>query len=795
MKRFILIFIPMILALVSFKAQAQSTQTVKGTVFDAASEIELIGATVEIVTTDPSLGTTTEYDGSFSIPEVPLGRHTIVVSYLGYESITVPNVVVTAGKEVILELTLEESVEQLNEVVVTAESDKDRAQNELATISARTFSMEEVNRYSGGRSDVGRLAANFAGVSTADDARNDIVIRGNSPTGVLWRLEGVPIPSPNHFSTLGTTGGPVSALNPNLLKNSDFMTSAFPAEYGNATAGVFDLGLRSGNKDNHEFMFQFGAVSGLEAMAEGPMGKDNGSSYLVSARYGFVGLAGDIGLPIGTNATPNYQDLAFKLDFGKTKAGKFSLFGIGGRSDIDFLHDEIDENDLFAANDEDSFARSGFGVLGLRHNILLDDKTYVRTVLAGSLSTNEFWVDRYTDLDQPTETVNRITEFDNAEYRVTLSSYINRKFNSRFTARAGIISETYIYDLSAQTREFTPDWYNIYNFDENTNLFQAYVQGKYKITEDLSFNAGVHTQFLSLNNDFVIEPRAALNYDITDNHMVSLGYGMHHQTIPMPILLTRKDAGDGNFIETNTDLDAMRSQHFVLGYDAKLGGEWRVKAEAYYQILDQVPVDSFASSFSLLNLGEDFGFPDDKYDLVNEGTGRNYGLEVTVEKFFSKGYYGLLTASIYDSTYKGSDDVRRNTAFNNGYVLNVLAGKEFPIGKEKRNALTFDTKLTTAGGRFYTPIDSEASAAAGQEIRQDDIAFSERQDGYFRWDVKFGIKLNSKKKKISHQFYFDIQNVTNRENIFTRRYNRLTNEVNEVYQNGFFPDFMYRIQF
>jgi len=223
------------------------------------------------------------------------------VSYLGYEGVTIPNIELSAGKEVYLEIGIEESIEQLNEIVISAEVEKDRAQNEMATISARTFSMEEVNRYSGGRSDIGRLAANFAGVSTSDDARNDIVIRGNSPTGVLWRLEGIPIPSPNHFSTLGTTGGPVSALNPNIIKNSDFMTSAFPAEYGNALAGVFDLGMRSGNKDKHEFMAQLGAVSGLEFMAEGPINKDNQSSYLVAGRYGFVGLAGQIGLPIGTN--------------------------------------------------------------------------------------------------------------------------------------------------------------------------------------------------------------------------------------------------------------------------------------------------------------------------------------------------------------------------------------------------------------------------------------------------------------------------------------------------------------
>ncbi|MEL6926253.1 MAG: carboxypeptidase-like regulatory domain-containing protein, partial [Bacteroidota bacterium] len=361
----------LIASFILFANVLSAQQTLKGTVIDKQSEMPLIGATVAIVNSDPTIGTTTDVDGNFSIPEVPYGRYSIAISYLGFEGITLPNVEVTAGKEVYLEIGLEESVEKLDEVVVTAAVQKDRAQNELATISARTFSVEEVNRYSGGRSDIGRLVSNFAGVSTADDSRNDIVIRGNSPTGVLWRLEGIPIPNPNHFSTLGTTGGPVSALNPNMIKNSDFMTSAFPAEYGNALAGVFDLGFRTGNRDKHEFMIQMAAVSGIEAMAEGPINKAKGSSYLVTGRYSFLGFAQGIGLPIGTNATPDYRDLSFNINFGNGKAGKFSLFGIGGSSDISFLHDQVDETDLFAANDEDAFAESRFGVVGLKHNLIL----------------------------------------------------------------------------------------------------------------------------------------------------------------------------------------------------------------------------------------------------------------------------------------------------------------------------------------------------------------------------------------------------------------------------------------
>ena len=798
-----IIFTFLIFSLGTIVLSQSITQVIKGRVIDKQSEMPLIGATVILMDVVPPQGTTTDAEGNFRLKEVPLGRQNIQLRYLGYKSMTIPNIVVTAGKEVILEAALEESIAQLDAVVITSEIDKDKTQNEFATVSARTFSLEEVNRFSGGRSDVGRLVTNFAGVSTADDSRNDIVIRGNSPTGVLWRMEGIPIPNPNHFSTLGTTGGPVSALNPNILRNSDFMTSAFPAEYGNATAGVFDLGMRSGNKDKHEFMLQTGVISGLELMAEGPLSKEKSSSYLIAGRYSFIGLASNLGLSIGTNAVPDYSDLAIKLDFARGKAGKFTLFGIGGRSDINFWGSEVDENDLFAAPDEDAFASSRFGVVGLKHNLLIGKDAYLRTIVSTAYSGNGFEQIRYFNQDSPDAFTAPYASIDDSEVRFSVSSYFNKKFNAKLTTRIGVLSETYKYDLSSKDAEVGMDsdgdganeLVTLYKFNDNMTLIQPFAQAQYRLNDSWTLNAGLHAQYLTLNETFALEPRLALNWQAAPKHAFNLGYGIHQQTQPLPILLAESLDAENNLVRTNEKLDFTRSQHFVLGYDYRMAQDWRLKAEVYYQLIDQVPVETRPNSFSLLNSGADFTFPRDRFNLVNEGTGFNRGIELTLEKFFSKGYYGLLTASVYDSKYKGSDGIERNTAFNNTYVLNILAGKEFTFGKNKRNAFTLDTKLTTAGGRYYTPVDPEASKQAGFQIEQEELAFSKRHDPYFRWDVKFGFQFNSKKRKLSHRFYFDLQNVLNNENIFARRYNRQTASVNEVYQLGFWPDFMYRIQF
>lgn len=793
-------FLLFLLLLSASQAFSQAvTQTIKGVVLDRQSEIPLIGATIEWINPNQTLGTVTDIDGRFALPGIPVGRQAFAVSYLGYETVTLPNVLVTAGKEVVLNISLEESIEKLSEVVVTAEVIKDKAQNEMATISARTFSLEEVNRFSGGRNDVARLAGNFAGVSTADDSRNDIVIRGNSPTGLLWRLEGIPIPNPNHFATLGTTGGPVSALNPNLLRNSDFLTSAFPSEYGNALSGVFDLGFRSGNRDQWEFTGQMGAFSGIEAMVEGPLNKARGSSMVLSYRHSFVELADVVGIPVGTNAIPNYRDLAFKIDLGKSKIGKFSIFGIGGISSIDFLADEVDESDLFAQADVDSYARSRFGVLGLRHNLILNDRSYWRTTLGASTSVSLFDQDNYLP-DQ--EESYAATDVDDINNRYTITSYINTKFNAQWTLRSGITGE--LFDLSTKVLDRVdqpdldgdglPDWKEFRNFEGSLGLLQAYSQAKWRMNTQWELNFGLHGQLLTLNNDAVLEPRMALSYSPAAKHRLTLGYGLHHQMQPLPVLFLQAETSNGEINQANQDLKFTRANHLVFGYDWKFAPKWRLKSELYYQYLDRVPVEQNPSSFSMLNAGADFVFPT-VINLENTGTGYNTGVELTIEKFFSEGYYTLLTASLFDSQYEGSDGIQRNTAFNNQYVVNFLAGKEFKFGKTKNNAFTLDTKVTYAGGRFYTPVDLEASKLAGVEILQTDQAFSERIEPYFRWDVKLGYQLNSSKRKLSQTFFIDLQNVTGRENIFQKRYNPNTNEVNNVLQAGFFPDILYRIQF
>ena len=761
-------------------------QNIRGVVTDKLSKTTIPGVILQLINSNAKIGAVSDSNGNYVITDLAPERYEIKVSYMGYKDVVIPNVIVTSGKETMLDIALEETVTHLKEIVINANR-KDKTINNLTSISARTFSMEEVTRYAGGRSDAARLVANFAGVSAPDDSRNDIVIRGNSPVGVLWRINGMNVTNPNHFASVGTTGGAVSALNTNLLKSSDFLTSAFPAEYGNATAGVFDLGFRNGNPQKRETTIQVGVITGLEATTEGPINKEKGSSYLVGYRYALAGVAQAMGVNIGTTATPSYQDLSFNVNSGNSKIGRFTLFGILATSSINISGGN--SGSMYGKDGHD--LTSKIGNIGLNHFKRISNKTYFSSNIGLNYSsTNQV---NY-DFDRPSNLSYTKEENNVAKTDYNCSTSFNSKINSRLFIKLGIDDELIGLNLFYKTKEgIQADWKQIWDYNSYTNIAQAYLHAKYSFNDRLTLNMGIHTQRFFLNNSTSVEPRLGLKYEINEKNSISLGYGLHSQMQPINVYFLQTQKQDGTYLYNNRNLDFTKSHHFVLGYDIQPVKDWRVKAEVYYQSLYNVPVNTFSSSYSMLNTGASFK-ADLEDSLTNKGTGTNYGIELTVEKFFSKGYYALFTSSIYSSKYVASDGIERNTAFNGRYVYNILGGKEWKVGSDKRNRWSVDIKFTNAGGRAYTPIDLNASIATGHNVFSSNIN-SDYYANYFRFDFKVGYTLNSKTRKLSQSFSLDLQNITNHKNVFSQEYDDRTRSINTTYQLGFFPNIIYKLQF
>jgi len=774
--------------------EKEIVQNIKGRVLDEQSQTPLPGVNVVVEINNETFGASTDFDGYYKIEAVPTGRIDVQFTFIGYETVTLRNIELLGSKELILNTNLRESTEKLDEVVITAKEEKTRTKNERVNVSGRTFSIEETKRFAGANNDVSRMASNFAGVQRANDATNDIVIRGNSPFGLIWRLEGLDIPNPNHFGGFGATGGPVSMLNNNVLANSDFLTGAFPSDYGDGISGVFDLSMRNGNYEKHEFLGQIG-FNGLEFGAEGPINKEKRSSYLINYRYSTLGVMAAMGIDFGTGtAIPEYQDLNLKLNFPSRKIGNIQIFALGGVSAIDFLDSESDEEESggFYSDNEDLRNRVNTGVIGASHQYFYSPKTYSKVSFAFTGIQNKVLIDTF-NVDGSIISPQYRQNFQRSTLQV--NALVNHKFNVNHVVRAGAYITRRNYDLLDSSYSYRrSEFINLRDLQGNNMLYQPYANWQYRINDEWEMNTGLHAVITPENEQYSIEPRWGMSYRLNPKSSINLGYGLHSQ-LPNEILqYSQEILPDGSIFQPNLDLAYTKSHHFVAGYQRAFSRTWNFKAEAYYQNIYDATVDVRSNSYSSLNSGSfDFNIPD---SAQSTGRGYNYGFDLTVEKFMDKGFYFLSTLSLFESQYRASDGIWRNTAFNGNYVWNVVSGKEFVLSSAKaksRHTLTVDGKLTLAGGQRYTPILLEESRLAGEGIFDRDNAFSEQYDPYFRADIRIGYKIAG--SKITQEWAVDIQNFTNHDNPFGQQFNAETGEVETTSQLGLFPMFLYRITF
>jgi hypothetical protein len=826
----------------------QLTQTIRGHVVEAESKFPLLGAVVTVYT-DTTLinGASTDDAGNFSITKIPTGRVRIKCEMIGYAEYILDNVELSSAKELVLNIELQQSVAETEIVEITATREGE-AMNEMATVSSRQFSVNETDRYAGSRGDPARMASNFAGVQGADDSRNDIVIRGNSPQGVLWRMEGIDIPNPNHFNIPGTAGGPVSIINNKYLANSDFHTGAFPADYGNSVAGVFDLRMRNGNNQKHEFSGQFGFL-GTELFAEGPLSSNRsaassspsekmsegqmrreakGSSYITSYRYSTIELFSKLGIDIGTDAVPRYQDGAFRFFFPGKKNSSLAVWGVGGKSSVDILisnQTTPDQRNIYGENDRDQYFKTHMGVLGVTYHKTISEKTFFKTTLAAMTDQVDSYhekVSRHLDANNRyvVDSLKPLLDYTFTQSRISVGSSINYKINRKVTWRSGINADYYFWNHVDSVRVLDTaavnyyQWETRWNSKDNGIYLQPYTQVKWRPNDDWTLIIGLHNsifsilqrdQYASSTSYSLAEPRFSMKYQITPSQHIAFAVGKHSQMQPQymyfyepngPILNDCIGCNDGLLGQLNRDMGLTKSDHVVLSYQRMLKKNIRLLSEIYYQQLNNVPVDMFGTtSFSMVNSGSGFSrvFPG---ELVNNGRAKNYGIELTVEKFFSKNCLFLFTASVFESKYAGSDGVWRNTDFNGKYAVNALISKEWKVNENSR--VTTGTKITTAGGRWYGPADIAASNAARELVYIDSLRNTQQFAPYFRWDIKLNYTVN--RKKVAHNAGLDLVNVLNTKNILKLTYapdesNDPNTAVRKEYQLGFLPVFFYKIDF
>ncbi len=767
----ILSFFTLLLLLITTAFSQQGnipTQTIKGTVINFKNHQPVPGASVLVEGT--RFGAYSDDNGNFKIRDVPVGRHKLRISSIGYETQAI-NIILNSGKQENLHIELNESYVETKEVNVTAKGDRFKPINESAIVSSTLFSKDDVERFAGSRMDPARMAQNFAGVVGSNDLRNDIIVRGGSPTELLWRLDGLDIPNPNHFATQGATGGPVSAINSTTLDNSDFLTGAFPAEYGDRMSGVFDLRTRKGNDEKYEFMGQFG-FNGFEGGAEGPLPGINGS-FILNYRYSFLGLLQKLGVDFGFSGIPKYQDGTLKVDYQAGGSDKLSLTGIMGISNIDLL---VSNEENVYTGDFDVYSGTDFYALGLNWQHLFSDKLYGKMLIGTNYAKFRNKLDSIT-----TDENRNILSINRNVNNLSTEGYHNIKYELYFSPdksnyiTGGAEARQRYYDLFGE--KINPAIINPWHLDEKGTAMQylAYINWNRRMSKNFTADLGLHSQYLEISGKYTLEPRLGLSYEFLPGNSFNAGFGIHRQSLPLLIYFSE---------ESNKKLDFMQSVHYVAGYSRRLSEDAMLKVEAYYKDISKAPVErDEKDSWSFLNSGANFGLVGgfgDRY--ISKGEGKAYGVDVSLIKNFTDHYYVTATASYIRQQYKGSDGIWRFGAFDNIYVLNLLSGYEWEISPVF--VLEFSGRYILAGGTPYTPIDLEASMAKGKIQYIDGQAYSKRNPDYSRLDVRVDFRNNL--PGFSVISYISFENFLNNKNVLLYSYDAYNKQITTAYQLGFF---------
>jgi hypothetical protein len=776
-------------------------QTVRGRVSDRDTRQPLAGVSVVLMAGTVPMGGISDENGYYRISQVPVGTYTLQARYPGYGVFSSENLIVSSAKELVYDIALAEATQEMvaEEVLISAQSHPAHAINELSVVSTRSFSAEETQRYPAGVNDPGRMALTYPGVQKGgDDSENDIIIRGNSSFGMLWRLEGIDIPNPNHFARPGTSGGGITVFSAQLLATSDFCTGGMAAEYGNAISGAFDIHFRKGNMETRENRFRF-SLLGIDLNTEGPIQKGR-SSYVANIRYSTLGLLNRMGFYlVGERVSNDFQDISFNLAFdGKNGKSFVTVFGMGGLSLERYspVTDPAAREPGRSNHWEDRIQGSNMAAVGVTWTRLLDENSYLKAVAA--VVGNEIFRE-YDTLDLQDVRYRYNTELY-LDQRLTASLTYRRKLGARTRFKTGMFLNQSFFDFYRQSAprrpgtDITTDPVRTLNVDGQgqTQTFQLYAQVSHQLSDQLTVNAGAHFLTLLLNQTTALDPRISFKYQTSPRQTISLAYGLHSQHIPMNFFfyVEQDTLTDGSVTTTspNRNLPMIRSHHLVLSYNRVLGAQFRFMAEVYYQSLFRVPVRADDPLWWMLNYQG--GVAD--APMTADGTGQNYGIDIALEKFFTGRFYFLITASRFKSQFQPLDGNTYNTRFGTEYTTTWTVGKEFTFSKGQ--ILQVGARLLWNGGFRYTPYQPDSSALLGYYVPDQSQLWEAQVSPYIRVDARISYRFNN--RRTASLLSLDVQNASNRYNPNGVGYDPVKRELyNTGYPGGLIPVLGYQLDF
>lgn len=738
----------------SMLLQAQEqTGVIMGKVIDATTKQPIPGVNVFLLGT--TIGAASDINGNYSIRNIPVGSYQVRASAVGYDALVKTDIVINTVRPAMVDFQLKESIIELGSVEITADFFQ-KVPTEVNSI--KTFSYEEIRRAPGGFEDVVRALSVLPGVAQADAGRNDLVVRGGAPSENLFIVDGFPVQNINHFGSQGASGGPLSYINLDFVRETSFSTGGFSALYGDKLSSVLTIDLREGRKD------KFGGKATISATqfglnAEGPI--SDKSNFLFSARRSYLDL---IFKAAGFGFVPEYYDVLSKFNYDIDNHNSLSFLLVGAFDNVKFFNDTEDQrysNARALASDQVQY------LTGFSYRHLFNKGFY-------TLSLSRNYVD-FNTIQRDT-LLNPVFMNVSKEKENTLRGDLVYKISPKAEINVGASLKFIQFEADVKLPFFTTSFGELLNVTalntgEDFWKSEVYIQYSGFYFNRLRMNLGVRSDYFNaINNKFSVSPRFSLAYSLTDLTTLNFSTGVYHQNPSYIWLLA-----DPN----NRNLRQIRVDQYIFGVDHRLRSDVNLRVESYYKDYKNYPASTSRTYLVLANTGAGFAGAEDNFSsfglesLTSSGKGFSRGIELSVQKKSSRiSHYGLFSLTYNESYYTAIDGIKRPGAYDQKWIVNLSVGYIF---NEKWEA---SFKFRYASGKPYTPFNADGT----QNLTN---YFTKRLPELHSLDIRVDRRWNFQSWTLIT--YLDIQNIYNRNNISFYRWDARTKSVDETSNIGILP--------
>ncbi|EYA96671.1 tonB-dependent Receptor Plug domain protein [Bacteroides fragilis str. S38L5] len=723
---------------------AQPTHRIKGTVIDKASRQPL--EFINVLVLGLGRGGVTDAEGHFNIGEVPPGIYRLQASAVGYKTILTPEYIVST-KDLTIQIETEENLTELEGVTVTASPFR---RDPESPVGLRIIGLQEIEKSPGANRDISRIVQSYPGVAFSPAGyRNDLIVRGGSPSENRFYLDGVEIPNINHFSTQGASGGPVGIINADLIREVNFYTGAFPTDRGNAMSSVLDFKLRDGDMERNSLKATLGA-SEVSLASNGHIGKK--TSYLVSVRQSYLQFLFDmLGLPF----LPTFTDAQFKLKTRFNANNELTILGLGG-IDNTKLNTKLDgEKAEYILSYLPKIQQETFTLgavyrhyAGIHVQSVVVSHSYLNNRNTKYLNNDESSADnlflKLRSVEQETKfRIENTSTFGN--WKINFGANLDYSQYTNTTFQRVYIDEGRTFDYHTYLGMWRWGIFGTINYATTDERFTASLGVR---TDANNFSSGMKGMGDQLS------PRLSLSYRLTDGLYLSGNAGLYYQLPPY----TGLGFKDNNGAWVNKYLRYMSVSQESLGLSWHPGNTFELSAEGFYKQYDKIPF-SIADGIPLACKGNDYGVIGNEA-LSSTAQGRAYGIEILMKWLIAKKLNLASSFTLFKSEYRNNKQSEYiASAWDNRYIFNMSGTYNFP------HNWSLGMKISCIGGAPYTPYDVEKSSlvtawnAQGRPYYDYTKYNTGRLPAFGQLDVRVDKTFYLKRCMLG--FYIDLQNVTN----------------------------------